>query len=110
MISQQPVQPLLSTAIDLQSPDSRLRCKRELARAMREMGAFVMAVRKLYGSEDAARAAEYWIERAERAKAPLIDGYLNWRQITIAAADQLAKDRSLARLSGPAPDGASQPS
>jgi hypothetical protein len=69
-----------------------------------------MAVRKLYGSAEAARAAEYWIELAESARTPLIDGYPNWRHITIEAAAQLAKDHFPTGLSARTQHEASRPS
>jgi hypothetical protein len=94
----------------LQVADCRESCERQFANAKREMGAFVLAVRRLYGSAEAARAAEYWIGLAESAKTPLIDGSPSWRHITIAAAGQLAKDRFLDRLSAQVQDGVSRPS
>lgn len=85
-------------------------CEQQFANAKREMGAFVMAVRRLYGREEAARAAEYWVELAESGRASMMDGYPTWRHITVAAAGQIAKDRYLARLSAPTQDGVSRPS
>lgn len=66
-------------------------CERQFAAAQREMGAFVTAVGELFGRLEAARAAECWIELAESMEAPLVDGYPNWRRITITAVSQLAK-------------------
>jgi hypothetical protein len=100
----------LPTALGLQDAEYREGCERQFAHAMREMGAFVTAVRRLYGSEAAARAAKYWIELAESANAPVIDRLPNWRKITIAAAGQLAKDHFLDCLSAPQRDEASRPS
>ena len=110
MRSPQPAQTVLPMAIDLQGTDDRQVCERQLDEARREMGAFVMAVRRLYGETEAARAAEYWIEFAEGEKTPLIDGYPNWRHITIAAAGQLAKGHFLDRLSAPTQGEVSRPS
>jgi hypothetical protein len=109
MILPATAQTSLPTAISPQGADGRESCERQVTHAMREMGAFVMAVRKLYGSEEAAHAAERWVELAENADVPLIDGYPTWRHITIAAAGQIAKDRLLAHLSAPTRDGVSQP-
>lgn len=72
-------------------------CERLFADAQRELEAFVMAVGELFGSPEAASAAEQWIELAERMEPPPVDGSPNWRHITIAAASQLAKERSLHR-------------
>jgi len=72
-------------------------CVRQLATAEREMGAFVMAVGRLFGSVEAFHAADRWIEIAGRRENPLLDGSTNWRHITIAAASELAKERFLAR-------------
>jgi len=72
-------------------------CERQLATAEREMGAFVMAVGRLYGSVEAFHAADRWIEIAGRRENPSIDGSTNWRHITIAAASELAKERFSAR-------------
>jgi hypothetical protein len=110
MSSPQPAQTALPMAIDLQGADDRQACERQLAEAQREMGAFITAVRTLYGETEAVRAAEYWVAFAESKKTPLIDGHPNWRHITIAAAGQLATGRFLDRLSAPTQDGASRPS
>jgi hypothetical protein len=72
-------------------------CVRQLATAEREMGAFVMAVGRLFGSVEAFHAADRWIEIAGHRENPLLDGSTNWRHITIAAASELAKERFLAR-------------
>lgn len=101
---------LLPTTLALQGADSTERCEQQLTQAMREMGAFMMAVRRLYGSEEAAGAAESWIDLAESAKTPLIDGFPNWRHITIEAAGQLAKDHFPTGLSARTRHEASRPS
>jgi hypothetical protein len=110
MSSTQPEQTSLPTAIGLQGADDWQACEWQFAHAKREMGAFITAVRRIYGEVEAARAAEYWIEFAESEKTPLIDGYPNWRHITIEAAGQLAKDHFLTRLSEQTRHGAAQPS
>jgi hypothetical protein len=110
MISPQRVQTSLPMAPGREGADSSERCERQFVNAKREMGSFVTAVRKLYGSAEADRAAEYWIELAESTRTPLIDGYPNWRHITIAAAGQLAKDHFPTGLSARTRHGASRPS
>jgi hypothetical protein len=93
MGSPQPAETSLPMALGLQDSDDRERCERQFANAKRELGAFAMAVRMLYGEAEAARATEHWIELAESPKTPLIDGYPNWRHVTIAAASELANAR-----------------
>ena len=69
-------------------------CRRQIVAAEREMGAFLIAVRTLFGNEEASRAAEDWIELAEQTEAPFVVGFPNWRCTTIAAADRLASRRT----------------
>lgn len=63
-----------------------------LRSAEREMAAFVGAVIELYGLETSQLAAEYWIEQLNRVDWPNREG-LSLRQVTIAAASQLAKGK-----------------
>jgi hypothetical protein len=67
-------------------------CRRLIAEAEREMGAFVSAVREISGSAAAARAAEYWIELAETVSPLAQEGRPNWRELTIMASSRLAAD------------------
>jgi hypothetical protein len=69
-------------------------CHRQIVAAEREMGAFLMAVRSLFGDAEASRAAEDWIELAEQIEAPLVEGIPNWQWITTAAASRLASRRT----------------
>ena len=46
-------------------------CERQLATAEREMGAFVMAVGRLFGSVEAFHAADRWIEIAGPQREPV---------------------------------------
>jgi len=70
-------------------------CERQVAEAEKEMGAFALAVGRVWGPEAAARAAEYWVELAEGASPLSVDGRPNWRQLTVLASSRLAVDRRL---------------
>ena len=70
-------------------------CQRQVAEAEKEMGAFVLAVGRVWGRVAAARAAEYWVESAEGARPLSVDGRPNWRQLTVLASSRLAVDRRL---------------
>ena len=70
-------------------------CQRQVAEAEKEMGAFVLAVGRVWGTVAAARAAEYWVESAEGARPLSVDGRPNWRQLTVLASSRLAVDRRL---------------
>jgi len=70
-------------------------CERQVAEAEKEMGAFVLAVGRVWGPAAAARAAEYWVELAEGASPLSVDGRPNWRQLTVLASSRLAVDRRL---------------
>ncbi len=67
-------------------------CEWLIAEAEREIGAFVSAVREIFGSAAAARAAEHWIELAETVRLPTVEGRPNWRKLTIMASCRLATD------------------
>jgi len=97
MTSTYPLQTSHLMAFSMEHAESDDICERQYATAKREMGAFVRAVGVMFGAAEASRAAQRWLELAESAKAPLIDGYPNWRHITIAAASELAKEQSRAR-------------
>jgi len=62
--------------------------------AERELAAFVSAVKKLFGAEQAEHAAEDWLRELD-AVSDLPVAIREWRAITITAARRLA-----ARLSG----------
>ena len=65
-------------------------CRRQLAEAERETGAYCTAVAELFGEAAAAKAAECWIELVEAKDLPAFDDHRNWREITILAASRLA--------------------
>jgi hypothetical protein len=67
-------------------------CRRLVAEAEREIGAFVSAVKEIFGSAAAARAAAYWIELAETVGPPAVEGRTNWRKLTIMASCRLTAD------------------
>jgi hypothetical protein len=58
--------------------------------ADKELTAFVYAVQKLFGSEQARQAGDDWIEELEVMDWPAGEGTPEWRRITIAAATRLA--------------------
>jgi|ERR1035437_3805900 hypothetical protein len=82
--------PLQSSLANNFSPEDTENCERQFAAARRELAAFVEAIRTRFGSVEAAHAAEYWVRLAESEEVPLVDGYPDWRHITVAAASQLA--------------------
>jgi hypothetical protein len=55
-----------------------------------ELAAFYEAVFRRYGSKEASKAAEDWIEELETMDWPADWALPNWRHVTIAAADYLA--------------------
>jgi hypothetical protein len=58
--------------------------------AEKELTAFLYAVQKLSGSEQARQAGDDWIEGLEVMFWPAGEGTPEWRRITIAAATRLA--------------------
>jgi NAD(P)-dependent dehydrogenase (short-subunit alcohol dehydrogenase family) len=65
--------------------------------AERELSAFIGAVEKLFGPEQARQSALDWIEELERMNRPPGDSVPDWRQITVAASARLG---TLASRSG----------
>jgi hypothetical protein len=61
-----------------------------LAAAERELVAFYEAVFRRYGLKEARMAAQDWIAELETMDWPADWALLNWRHVTIAAADCLA--------------------
>jgi predicted LPLAT superfamily acyltransferase len=55
-----------------------------------ELAAFYEVVFRQYGSKEARRAAQDWIEELETMERPAAWALPNWRHVTIAAADCLA--------------------
>jgi hypothetical protein len=71
-------------------PEGREECYRQVARAEKELRAFLAAVQELYGDAAAAKAAEEWIALAGSLEAPLVKGVSIWRSVTILASSRLA--------------------
>ncbi len=90
MITAHSLQAAMDTSPSPQEIHRYEKCREQLAAAERELGAFVTAVRTLFGHAEASRAAEDWIELAEHTATPSADQHPNWRRITIAAASRLA--------------------
>jgi hypothetical protein len=65
-------------------------CELQFAAAEKEMSAFVIAVKRLFGVAASAVAARCWVELAESIDLPSIQGRCDWRQITIKAASLVA--------------------
>jgi hypothetical protein len=59
-----------------------------LASAERELSAFVGAVNRLFDAEQGRKAAKIWIEELERTDWPSGTSVIDWRKVTIAAADR----------------------
>ena len=88
--------PQLEIQLDPWQAGSGEGCQPLIAEAEREITAFFTAVRDIFGSAAAARAAEYWIELAETLSPLAVEGRPNWRKLTIMASCRLAEDRILA--------------
>jgi hypothetical protein len=58
--------------------------------AERELSAFLRAVTKSYGPEQAGLAAEDWLEESDLMDSPPRSEERNWRAVTIAASARLA--------------------
>jgi hypothetical protein len=67
-------------------------CAREIVAAEREMGAFVVAIRELFGEMAGAKAAEFWVEAAENVDDPFMHCSSRWRYISMIAASRLASE------------------
>ncbi len=61
-----------------------------LLTAERELASFYGAIERMYGSEEARKAAHDWIDEAETMDSPVNGVLPNWRRATIVAADCLA--------------------
>jgi len=99
MISTQTFQRDCAINLDSGLHDYGEHCQRQVAEAEKEMGAFVLAVGRVWGPVAAARAAEYWVELAEGASGLSVDGRPNWRQLTVLVSSRLAFDSRLADFS-----------
>jgi len=67
--------------------------RRQYAAASREIGAFLTAVRLLFGEAEAVLASAEWVALMERMEIPIHNANHNWRYVTVAAASQLATRR-----------------
>ena len=63
---------------------------RFLVLAEKELAAFVSAVHKLFGAEQARKSALHWIEELELMDWPSGESIPDWRQATVVASGQLA--------------------
>jgi hypothetical protein len=57
--------------------------------AMKELAAFFIAVKNLFGAEQASQSAIHWIEELESMDWPTEQSMPNWRQATLAASARL---------------------
>jgi hypothetical protein len=57
--------------------------------AEKELSAFIRAVEKLFGAEQARQSALDWIEELELVDWPLRDAIPDWRRATVAASVRL---------------------
>ena len=57
--------------------------------AMKELAAFFIAVKNLFGVEQASQSAIHWIEELESMDWPSDEPMPNWRQVTLAASARL---------------------
>ncbi len=65
-------------------------CAESIKLAERELAAFVGAVTKLFGSEQAGQSAEDWLDSALAMLNLPVPAIRGWRQITVAVAARLA--------------------
>src|SRR5258708_18086083 len=61
-----------------------------LVLAEKELSAFIGAVQKLFGAEQARQSALHWIEELERMDWPTPESIPDWRQATVVASARLA--------------------
>src|SRR6266478_2200987 len=61
-----------------------------LVLAEKELSAFIRAVQKLFGAEQARQSALHWIDELERMDWPSGDSIPDWRQATVVASVRLA--------------------
>jgi hypothetical protein len=66
-------------------------CIDRMATAERELGAFISVVTRLYGSEQATLSAEDWLDALESMESLPGSSVREFRRVTIAAAERLAK-------------------
>ena len=63
--------------------------------AERELSAFILAVRQLFGAEEAKLSTEDWLEESDLVDSPPLSTGQNWRAVTIAASARLANRRTV---------------
>jgi hypothetical protein len=63
---------------------------RFLVRAEKELSAFISAVHKLFGAEQARQSALHWIEELELMDWPSGESTPDWRRATVVASARLA--------------------
>src|SRR5437868_5587347 len=68
--------------------------------AEKELSAFIRAVQKLFGAEQARQSALHWIEELERMDWPSGDSIPDWRQTTVVASARLGSGKDLAPEEG----------
>ena len=61
-----------------------------LVLAEKELSAFIRAVQKLFGAEQARKSALHWIEELQLTDWPSGDSIPDWRQATVVASARLA--------------------
>ena len=65
--------------------------------AERELSAFILAVTKLFGPEQARLSTEDWLDESELMDRPPRATSRDWRAVTVAASARLANRGTLAR-------------
>jgi len=65
--------------------------------AERELASFLVAVRELFGPEQALLSAEDWIDESELMDSPPRSTSRDWRTVTVAASARLANRVTVAR-------------
>jgi hypothetical protein len=68
--------------------------------AEKELAAYALAVRELFGSDESCQSIEDWLGQIEWMGWPSRDAIPDWRRLTIAAAAQLAARLNVATATG----------
>ena len=76
-----------------------------LVLAEKELSAFISAVHKLFGAEQARQSAQHWIEELELMDWPSGESIPDWRQATVVASARLDSCEHTTRNDGPRKDG-----
>src|SRR5580704_11778245 len=72
-------------------------CEDQIKMAERELSAFILAVTKLFGPEQARLSTEDWLDESELMDSPHRATSKEWRAVTVAASARLANRGTLAR-------------